>query len=73
VSVALATETAVVVGRPQKAGSAQRLFKPSEVTLEDVVLGAWEALRRDGPASCPVCRVEVLTADGCANCGSHLS
>jgi hypothetical protein len=73
VSVAIATETAAVVRRPQEEGSVQRLFKPSEVTLEDVVLGAWEALRRDGRADCPVCRVEVLTADGCATCGSHLS
>jgi DnaJ-class molecular chaperone len=72
VSVALATETAVVVGRPQKEGSAQRLFKPSEVTLEDVVLGAWEALRRDGRADCPVCSGE-LEPGGCATCGSQLS
>jgi DnaJ-class molecular chaperone len=72
VSVALATETAVVVGRPQKEGSAQRLFKPSEVTLEDVVLGAWEALRRDGRADCPVCSGE-LESTGCKTCGSELS
>jgi hypothetical protein len=72
VSVAIATEAAAVVKRPQDEGSAQRLFKPSEVTLEDVVLGAWEALRRDGRADCPVCSGELESA-GCATCGSQLS
>jgi hypothetical protein len=72
VSVAVATETAAVVKRPHEQGSAQRLFKPSEVTLEDVVLDAWEALRRDGRADCPVCSGELEPA-GCATCGSQLS
>ncbi len=69
---AVATETAAVVRRSQEKGSAQRLFKPSEVTLEDVVLGAWEALRRDGRTDCPVCSGELESA-GCATCGSQLS
>jgi DnaJ-class molecular chaperone len=72
VSVAIATEAAAVVKRPQEEGIAQRLFKPSEVTLEDVVLGAWEALRRDGRADCPVCSGE-LESTGCKTCGSELS
>jgi tRNA(Ile2) C34 agmatinyltransferase TiaS len=72
VSVAVATETAAVVRRPQEKGSAQRLFKPSEVTLEEVVLDAWEALRRDGRADCPVCSGE-LESTGCKTCGSELS
>ena len=69
---AVATETAAVIGRPQEQGSAQRLFEPSEVTLEDVVLGAWEALRSDGRVDCPVCSGELESA-GCATCGSQLS
>jgi DnaJ-class molecular chaperone len=69
---AVATETAAVFGRPQEEGSAQRLFQPSEVTLEDFVLGAWEALRRDGRADCPVCSGELELA-GCKTCGSQLS
>jgi DnaJ-class molecular chaperone len=69
---AVATETAAVIRRPLKKGSAQRLFEPSEVTLEDVVLGAWEALRRDGRADCPVCSGE-LESTGCKTCGSQLS
>jgi hypothetical protein len=68
---AVATETAAVV-RPHRKGSAQRLFEPSEVTLEDVVLDAWEALRSDGRADCPVCSGE-LESTGCETCGSELS
>jgi DnaJ-class molecular chaperone len=69
---AVATETAAVARRPVEEGSAQRLFEPSEVTLEDIVLGAWEALRRDGRADCPVCSGE-LESGGCPTCGSQLS
>jgi hypothetical protein len=69
---ALATETAVPVRRPQEHGTARRLFEPSEVTLEDSILGAWEALVRDGRAQCPVCRGE-LELGGCSTCGSQLS
>jgi DnaJ-class molecular chaperone len=72
VSVAVATETAAVVKRPHPRGSSQRLFEPSEVTLEDVVLGAWEGLHSDGRADCPVCSGE-LGPGGCATCGSQLS
>jgi DnaJ-class molecular chaperone len=69
---AVATETAAVARRPQEQGSAQQLFEPSEVTLEDVVLGAWEALRSEGRADCPVCSGE-LEPRGCPTCGSTLS
>jgi DnaJ-class molecular chaperone len=69
---AVATETTAVLWRPHEKGSAQRLFEPSEVTLEDVVLGAWEALRHDGRADCPVCSGE-LERGGCSTCGSSLS
>jgi hypothetical protein len=49
-----------------------RLFEPSEVTLEDQILGAWEALMAHGWAECPVCHGE-LERGGCATCGSSLS
>lgn len=71
-STAVATQTSAVATRPCK-DSAARLFEPSGSTLEDIVLGAWEDLGLKGRTECPVCRVEVLTADGCANCGSHLT
>jgi hypothetical protein len=69
---ALATETEVAARRPEKHGTARRLFQPSEVTLEDSILGAWEALVSDGRAQCPVCRGE-LELTGCPTCGSELS
>jgi DnaJ-class molecular chaperone len=49
-----------------------RLFEPSEVTLEDQILGAWEALTAHSRAECPVCHGE-LEPGGCATCGSSLS
>ena len=49
-----------------------RLFEPSEVTLEDTILGAWEALMARSRAECPVCHGE-LERSGCAGCGSSLS
>jgi hypothetical protein len=70
---AVATETATVVRRPLGGSSDQRLFRPSEATLEDIVLGAWEALEAGQPAECPCCREDALAADGCAACGAHLS
>ena len=47
-----------------------RLFEPSEVTLEDQILGAWEALTARSRAECPVCHGE-LERSGCATCGSR--
>jgi len=49
-----------------------RLFEPYEVTLEDSILDAWEALTAHGRADCPVCHGE-LERGGCATCGSSLS
>jgi DnaJ-class molecular chaperone len=60
-------------GRPEMAHSTGRLFEPARSTLEDIVLGAWEDLAVRGRTECPVCHGEVLTALGCAQCGSHLS
>jgi hypothetical protein len=69
---AVATEAAAVIRRPHDGRSAQRLFEPSEVTLEDSILGAWEALLAGGRTECPVCSGE-LEPGGCATCGSQLS
>ena len=53
--------------------SAPRLFEPSGLTLEDIVLGAWEDLAAGGPAECPVCHGTLRMAGGCQSCGSELS
>jgi DnaJ-class molecular chaperone len=71
---ALAAEApapAHAVGREHR-GAMQRLFEPSEVTLEDSILGAWEALTARGRADCPVCHGELVTS-GCDTCGSQLA
>ena len=49
-----------------------RLYEPSEVTLEDTILGAWEALTAQNRAECPVCHGELATS-GCKTCGSQLA
>ena len=49
-----------------------RLFEPSEVTLEETILGAWEALTAQSRAECPVCHGELETW-GCKACGSQLA
>jgi DnaJ-class molecular chaperone len=48
------------------------LFEPSEVTLEETILGAWEALTAQSRAECPVCHGELATS-GCKTCGSQLA
>ena len=50
-----------------------RLFEPQGLTLEDVVLGAWEDLVAGSPAECPVCGGQMRAAGGCTSCGSDLS
>jgi DnaJ-class molecular chaperone len=67
-----ATPTAFTIRGPEEPGTTGRLFEPSEVTLEDSILGVWEALRAHGRAECPVCHGE-LERGGCATCGSSLS
>ena len=49
-----------------------RLHEPSEVTLEETILGAWEALTAQSRAECPVCHGELETS-GCKTCGSQLA
>ena len=70
---AVATETAAPGDARLATEASNRLFEPSEVTLEDSILGAWEALEARGRGVCPVCHGEALGADGCATCGSHLT
>jgi hypothetical protein len=53
--------------------SAMRLFEPKGLTLEDLILGAWEDLLAGGPAECPVCGGHMRTVGGCGACGSDLS
>ena len=50
-----------------------RLFEPHGLTLEDVVLGAWEDLVAGNPAECPVCGGKMRAASGCGACGADLS
>ena len=50
-----------------------RLFEPHGLTLEDIVLGAWEDLVVGGPAECPVCGGSMRSVGGCDSCGSDLS
>jgi tRNA(Ile2) C34 agmatinyltransferase TiaS len=53
--------------------SAQRLFEPGEITLEDAILGAWEDLAERGRTDCPVCGGRLRAAAGCDGCGTELS
>jgi DnaJ-class molecular chaperone len=62
----------VSVATVETAAPSERLFEPSEVTLEDSVLGVWEALEARGRAECPVCHGELETS-GCETCGSQLA
>ena len=50
-----------------------RLFEPTGLTLEDMILGAWEDLVAGNPAECPVCGGRMRAAGGCTSCGSDLS
>jgi tRNA(Ile2) C34 agmatinyltransferase TiaS len=73
------SDTATVTHSPELAidatteRSAMRLFESPGLTLEDVVLGAWEDLVAGGPAECPVCGGSMRSVGGCRSCGSDLS
>jgi hypothetical protein len=60
-----------LVEEPRTDGA--RLFEPQGRTLEDVILGAWEALEAGRHAECPVCGGSMTMLEGCADCGSELS
>jgi hypothetical protein len=49
-----------------------KLFEPEGATLEDEILGVWEALSAGATAECPVCE-GALSVHGCARCGAELS
>ncbi len=72
-ALATSSEAAgAVTERPPTEDSEPRLFETEGATLEDVILGAWEALLADGRTECPVCG-SALSVHGCAGCGSELS
>jgi hypothetical protein len=62
-----------VTDPPAAARSAPRLFEPGGVSLEDVILDAWEDLTDSGDAECPVCGGRMKLAQGCEACGSEVS
>jgi hypothetical protein len=72
-AVATDTSRASRSAEPRANRSEARLFEPGGVTLEDVVLGAWEELVAEGVAECPVCGGRVSMLAGCGDCGSELS
>ena len=73
-SAVATSERSVLVDDPSVAPrSAPRLFQPGEISLEDVVLGAWEGFARSGRAECPVCGGRIAREIGCEGCGSELS
>jgi hypothetical protein len=72
-AVATSDRPARVTDPPAAARSAPRLFRPGEISLEDLVLGVWEDLARNGRAECPVCGGRIERGEGCDGCGSELS
>jgi hypothetical protein len=72
--------TVTLVDKPPATGRSTtpepRLFEPqadpSEVSLEDVVLRAWEDLAGSGVVECPVCGGRMRASAGCESCGSDL-
>jgi len=80
VSAVATTSPNALVGDPLTAERpAERLFEPPRpgggVSLEDLVLGAWEDLSREGQAGCPVCggQMRRATACACEDCDAELT
>jgi hypothetical protein len=69
----VATREHALADRAHAAENRVRLFEPGGLTLEDVVLRAWDALVANGHAECPVCGGSMSPASGCSDCGSDLS
>jgi hypothetical protein len=73
--------TATLVNEPPATGRSTspepRLFEPQadprKVSLEDVILRAWEDLAGSGSVECPVCGGRMRVSAGCESCGSELS
>jgi hypothetical protein len=74
-ALATSERRAFVIDPPATARSAQRLFEPraGEVSLEDMILVAWEDLTATGSAECSVCGGRQTVTSGCEACGSELS
>jgi tRNA(Ile2) C34 agmatinyltransferase TiaS len=72
-AVATASRAGAPTGSLTLGRSAQRLFEPGEITLEDAILGALEDLAERGRTECPVCGGRLRAATGCDVCGTELS
>jgi hypothetical protein len=71
--VATENRQAALVEESQTEATRPRLSEPRGRTLEDVILGAWEALAAGRRAECPVCGGSMSMLHGCESCGSELS
>ena len=71
--VATQPRRALLSDPPPAERSAERLFEPGGLTLEDTILGVWEDLTGEGRAECPVCGGALRVAGGCEGCGSELA
>lgn len=71
-AVATQPRSAFLADPPATEHSAERLFEPHGLTLEDTVLGVWEDLAGEGRAECPVCGGRMHAAEPCEGCGSEL-
>ena len=76
--------TAILTRSPERAHFDDEDWAPDDTgpTLDDVVSRAWEVLRCELPAACPVCGGELLprvsagagvVGGRCQSCGSTLS
>jgi tRNA(Ile2) C34 agmatinyltransferase TiaS len=70
---AVATPHTPRAAEPPAPAPEPRLFEPGGLTLEDVVLEAWNDLVARGSAECPVCGGLMTGAGGCGSCGAELS
>jgi hypothetical protein len=76
-----AVATAAQVDEPPATGRSTspepRLFEPQAdpggVSLEDVILRAWEDLAGSGSVECPVCGGRMRASAGCETCGADLT
>ena len=68
--------------RRAREGDCPPLADPTGPTLDDVISRAWEVLRADVPAACPVCGGELIprlsagagvVGGRCESCGTSLS
>jgi hypothetical protein len=70
--------TTALIERPLSFFAENREARPGgrRLTLEQHLQGAWEGLRADGTADCPVCHARMVACDGggaCTSCGTRLT